>query len=231
MVEAIQAGDTFVDVGANAGMITLMAARCVGPGGRVFAFEPNPVAMAHLQVAIQANHLAWVPPVDVGLSDSPAQLTLRVSTGRDSGCGTFGTVLPLKGMASVEQHPAFTARGNDVLFGVVSAPLMIIVDVEGLEQRVINGLAKTIREFRPLIITEALEEFLARAGSTVSSLSDAMANLGYEPFRMELSGLLRSRKLRLRPIRLSEEDPPENVVWLHPGSLHQERLQPWMWIP
>src|SRR5213083_889189 len=38
----LAAGDSFVDVGANVGMFTLMAARRVGTDGRVEAFEPNP---------------------------------------------------------------------------------------------------------------------------------------------------------------------------------------------
>jgi len=224
----VQPGDTFIDVGANSGMITLMAARRVGPSGRVLAFEPNPLAMTRLLSSISTNSLFWVTPFALGLSDSSATLTLRIPPGRDSTCGTFGHLSGEEGRPSIEEHTAPVARGDDALCGLVSAPIAIKIDVEGFEEKVVRGLEDTIRQFRPLIITEVLGENLARAGSSVRNLFDAMNRLCYEPFRMELSTLLRSRKLRLRPIRLSDEDPPENVVWLHPGSTHYERLQPWL---
>ena len=40
----IRPGDTFVDVGGNIGMITLLGSRLVGERGRVHTFEPNPDA-------------------------------------------------------------------------------------------------------------------------------------------------------------------------------------------
>ena len=225
---SVQPGDTFVDVGANAGMITLLAARLVGPEGRVVAFEPNPLAMARLRSSIAANNLLWVTPFEMGLSDAPGRLTLRVPSGWDSTCGTFGHVAPADGPIGIQEHKASVARGDDILFEIVSAPLAVKIDVEGFEQKVVNGLEATISQFSPLIITEVLAENLTRAGSTVKPLFDTMARLGYFPFGIELSVLLRSRKLHLRPVRPVHEDPPENVVWLHPGSAHYERLQPWI---
>jgi len=38
----LERGDVFVDLGANIGFFTLLAARIVGPEGKVFAFEPTP---------------------------------------------------------------------------------------------------------------------------------------------------------------------------------------------
>src|SRR6266487_3972549 len=40
--ELLRPGMTFCDVGANLGVFALYAARLVGPGGQVFAFEPIP---------------------------------------------------------------------------------------------------------------------------------------------------------------------------------------------
>src|SRR5262249_6754035 len=38
---ALRPGDTFLDLGANMGYYTMLAASRVGPGGRVIAFEPR----------------------------------------------------------------------------------------------------------------------------------------------------------------------------------------------
>ncbi|MBI3441273.1 MAG: FkbM family methyltransferase, partial [Proteobacteria bacterium] len=47
--KTLKAGDTFVDVGANAGVYALTAAALVGDQGRVVAIEPNPSVLERLQ--------------------------------------------------------------------------------------------------------------------------------------------------------------------------------------
>jgi precorrin-6B methylase 2 len=42
MIQILKPGDRFVDIGANIGMLSILAARLVGPSGRVESFEPNP---------------------------------------------------------------------------------------------------------------------------------------------------------------------------------------------
>ena len=42
------AGDTVIDIGANVGLFAILAARIVGPQGRVFAFEPASATFARL---------------------------------------------------------------------------------------------------------------------------------------------------------------------------------------
>ena len=44
----LRPGDVFIDVGANIGLWTLVAATSVGPSGRVFSFEPNPTTFDRL---------------------------------------------------------------------------------------------------------------------------------------------------------------------------------------
>jgi FkbM family methyltransferase len=48
-------GDVFIDVGANIGLWTLVAASSVGPCGRVFSFEPNPATFDKLAENIRLN--------------------------------------------------------------------------------------------------------------------------------------------------------------------------------
>ena len=50
-------GMTFVDVGANIGYYTLLAARAVGEGGAVYAFEPNAAVRSLLEGNLRLNGL------------------------------------------------------------------------------------------------------------------------------------------------------------------------------
>jgi len=48
-------GGVFVDIGANTGYFTILAALRVGPRGHVVAFEPNPVVARRLKDQVQEN--------------------------------------------------------------------------------------------------------------------------------------------------------------------------------
>src|ERR1041384_4654307 len=51
----LRSRDVFVDVGANIGLFTLIAARLVGPQGQVGSFEPTPETFARLKDNVQTN--------------------------------------------------------------------------------------------------------------------------------------------------------------------------------
>ena len=56
---------TVMDLGANIGQYTLVAARRVGPQGRVHAFEPTPHLAEHVRRNLELNGLdnsASTPP-------------------------------------------------------------------------------------------------------------------------------------------------------------------------
>ncbi len=50
--EVLKPGDTFYDVGSNAGYYVLVAARSVGPLGKVIAFEPVPFNFEFRQTSV-----------------------------------------------------------------------------------------------------------------------------------------------------------------------------------
>ena len=65
----VRPGATIFDVGAHAGYYTLTFARLVGPAGRVFAFEPNPVNLANLRRHLLVNGITNVVVIEGAVSD------------------------------------------------------------------------------------------------------------------------------------------------------------------
>src|SRR5262245_2134996 len=66
---ALAPGMTFLDLGANVGYFTCLAARKVGPAGRVWAFEPDPRNFRLLVRSVKANGLSNVTAVRAAASD------------------------------------------------------------------------------------------------------------------------------------------------------------------
>lgn len=69
-------GSTVVDVGANVGLYTVIAASRVGEEGKVIAIEPHPESYRYLQKTIEANRLSRVKTFNVALGDRRKKIDL-----------------------------------------------------------------------------------------------------------------------------------------------------------
>ncbi len=69
-------GSIVVDVGANIGLYTVIAASCVGKNGKVIAIEPHPESYRYLQKTIEANGLSGVKSFNVALGDRQKTISL-----------------------------------------------------------------------------------------------------------------------------------------------------------
>gem|GEM_PF-695136 len=219
----LRSGDTLVDVGANIGMITLLAARLVGSNGRVFAFEPNQTAVTRLREVIAENQLENVTIHSVGLSDEVGDRTLTVFD-RHSGSGTLAPISWEHDGHVTDRQVVPVARGDDLLPSRLEHPVVIKVDVEGYECRVIRGLERTIRCFRPMVLTEALPGFLARAGSSLEELYSLMTQFGYCGYSLQTRRRRFRHVLDLRP-RPEVSAGADNIVWVHPNAPRRHVLQ------
>jgi FkbM family methyltransferase len=77
--QSISVGDTVVDIGANIGCFTILAARAVGPTGRVIAVEPASETFSQLRRNIELNQLTNVTLVQAAVSGEPGKVTLTAS--------------------------------------------------------------------------------------------------------------------------------------------------------
>ena len=69
-------GKTVLDIGAHRGIYSYWMSKAVGPQGSVFAFEPQPECVAHLEKVKTEFQLANLEIVPQGLSENPGTLPL-----------------------------------------------------------------------------------------------------------------------------------------------------------
>jgi len=144
----------FVDVGANQGLFTLVAA-ARNPKVRIYAFEPNPNVNALLVDNVAVND--WTDRVTVScqaVSDRPGMVEFRVPESPYAAVGAIVAVSRSR-TGTVIEVPA--VRLDDLL-GDEEVDV-VKIDVEGAESLVIQGAEQTLRRTRAAVILEVLEPY------------------------------------------------------------------------
>jgi FkbM family methyltransferase len=138
-------GGVFVDIGANIGNHSIYVGRYLSPR-EIIVFEPNPPAIALLQINIILNGLQQVTDMrhlGLGVSDAPGNAQIWTAAGN-----LGGTRLVTDGQAGGLP----LVRGDDVLAG--RRVDFIKIDIEGMELQALAGLAATIATCRPVMFIE-----------------------------------------------------------------------------
>jgi FkbM family methyltransferase len=144
----LRPGMVFVDVGANNGFFSLLAAHYVGAGGRVFAFEPNPPVFAALKHHVAINQLAdRIALFDVALSDTATDAARLHVWAEHSGFSSLD-LAAAPGAQHLAGGTSVTIRTEvfDDWFarqGLASIDLLKM-DVEGFEGQVVAGMTRTL---------------------------------------------------------------------------------------
>ncbi|WJW75199.1 FkbM family methyltransferase [Thiohalobacter sp. IOR34] len=142
-------GQTFLDVGANKGDFSVLAASLVGPEGRVLAFEPEPENCTWFEKSMALNDFGHVRLHPVALADSDGTATLHL--GQKSG---WHSLVP--GREVTADSITVETRTLDSLLTdpETRAPDMIKIDVEGAEQQVLEGARQTLRHSHPILLID-----------------------------------------------------------------------------
>lgn len=126
-------GSTVVDIGANIGIYSLLAAMRIGASGRVFAVEPNPLLQARLRTNLALNGFGGrVEVVGAAVSDRSGHCELSVHQGN---LGEASIVKTVTGAETVRVE-CCTLRELLEQHHVTRID-MLKIDVEGAEDRVL----------------------------------------------------------------------------------------------
>jgi len=139
----LKPGEVFVDVGANIGFFTLMACKIVGPKGKVFAFEPNPVIYDMMDTSVFANSFGKrCVTRNIGIFNKEGNLDLTWDDANHGGgrLVTHDQTHIEKNMATVKLK-----KLDDILSRNEKPVSVIKIDTEGCEPYVLEGAEKTLK--------------------------------------------------------------------------------------
>ncbi len=148
LADQLPDGGVFVDIGANTGILSLVAAARVGPGGRVFSFEPNPSVLDELRRHVAINGFEdRIQTFGLALSDAAGVAELHVS---DASTGLSSLVVDTAPCAdtlraSGRSVTVRTGRFDDWITDAgVDRVDLVKIDVEGAEDDVLDGMRESL---------------------------------------------------------------------------------------
>jgi len=174
--ETVKPGMVVVDIGAHVGYYTLLAAKRVGPTGKVYAFEPEQDNHTLLLKNIAMNGYDNVVATQMAVSDRMGSSTLYL-TDLDSGRHSmYHQGLPERGSAPVETTTldSFLASEKWPHINLVK------IDVEGAEAAVLDGMAHLMGEYADLkLIIEFNPALLQGGGVAPLEFLERLASPGW----------------------------------------------------
>jgi len=194
-----------IEVGANEGYHTIFAAMCVGPTGRIVAYEPGPNQRARLEENVCRNSLKGRIEIRAAaLADKVGEATFRIPADNEwnQGTGAFEQVYD-----SMERTRSISVKVSTLDQDVGSEDCSLLkMDVQGAEAMVLRGGFQLLKRCLPIVYFEATP-----GDPHVKESMELLQGLGYRVRRV-------TRHWRSPYHRL---EPPESAGGLNCLALYE----------
>ena len=186
ITKLIKPGMKIINIGANIGYFTILLANLVGPSGKVFSFEPHPENFEFLRKNLEINNCTNVESIMKAISNKNEKTTLLHST--SSAWHSLGT----KEGPGFKRIPVETITIDDFLKDLDIEIDFVIMDAEGSETNIIQGMTKTLQKNPHLeIIAEYNPATLEFVDSSGMDLITIIKKIGFSIYLIEKNGELK----------------------------------------
>jgi FkbM family methyltransferase len=168
------AGATLLDIGANIGYFSLLAA--VTAGARAVAFEPQrPIAQLLARSAAHNGVADRVRVEPLALSSAAATLRMTLCPGNTGHARLAGA-----GDSEAGPDPVQVVALDEWLKGNPVGPVSVCkIDTEGAELDVLRGMVQLLDRDGPAVVVEVIDGHLARFGASGQGVLGLLRGLGY----------------------------------------------------
>jgi FkbM family methyltransferase len=180
--ERLRPGDTFFDIGAHYGWMSLHASRQVGAQGKVIAFEPSPPLVKFLELNKKVNGFSQLQIVPKAVADSVGrEVPFYLKDDGDSFLNSLVHRLdqsPANPSSTKSPIPIETITLDAFCEETQFIPAAIKIDVEGAELLVLQGANALLRHHRPLLMLAVHPTWLPN-GQKADEIFELLRSLGY----------------------------------------------------
>lgn len=201
-----------IDIGANIGYYTLLAAKLVGNKGRIFAFEPEPANYALLVKNIKINEFKNITALQKAVSNKTGKVKFFLDKAEPGAHSLY------KVRESAAESIEVDCISLDDFFKDNEGSVDFIkIDVEGAEVTVLLGMTKLIERNKNLkILTEFWPPGLIGSGFSPREYWDKLVEAGFK-----FIYLVHEEKHGLGPAEFdSVMEFCKNTFFRHPTSVN-----------
>ncbi|MFB6185900.1 MAG: FkbM family methyltransferase [Halobacteriaceae archaeon] len=177
-------GDTVIDVGANIGYYTLMAASEVGRHGEVYSFEPIDDNFSRLERNASINGFDNTNLFNYGLSKDAGKQEMYLPKGRPEEATlneeTWSELTHNKTEQKSTQVVKLENFDNSEVRAAIGDISLVKIDVEGAEFDVLQSMEQTLKENNtPILVTVHIPQ-LQKMGVPVKKFINYLSDLNYD---------------------------------------------------
>ncbi len=186
--ENLKPGYTMVDIGANLGFYSMLAASLVGNAGRVFSFEPFAHNVDLIRASARENGFDNVKVINCAVSDKIGSAKLYLSPYYSSEHSLFDYHYSTGSDSTENTVDVKTVTIDQYLESEVGDLRVdfIKMDIEGSEGKAISGMEKTITENKNVsLLTEFWPNAIANSGVEPKEYLERLTGFGFELFHID----------------------------------------------
>lgn len=161
----IEPGMTVIDVGANCGVHSALAAKHAGPGGAVIAVEAVPANVELLTRTIERNEISEIATIVAKAASNSTDPVRIYLDGENSGTHSVGN----RSSTFVD----VPATPIDLLVSKTDVQRVDVlkIDVEGFEEQVLEGARTTLTVYNPIVFAEFDRDMITAAGGSPEAVA------------------------------------------------------------
>jgi FkbM family methyltransferase len=178
--ELIDPSRDAIDVGANIGFFSVLLAKSLNPGRRLLSIEPTTGAMERLKSNIERNRVADRVVLFHGVvSNTDGEASIHVIDGKEEYASLGAIVHPSAKGLSVSRRPVPCSTLDSLVERFELDPGFVKIDVEGFEGAAFEGAKRTLRDHRPIVLSELDDALLGQNGSSAEAVLALFETAGY----------------------------------------------------
>jgi FkbM family methyltransferase len=187
----LKTGDTFIDIGGNIGLFSIVASSVVGKTGKVYTFEPAPFHCETIKKNIQLNNFSNIRLFETALGSESGYIELVLPQGGNQGSLSIASSTVedsvVKATVPISKLDNIVHENNLELDNLS----LIKMDIEGAEMMALSGMTDLLKKF-PSVLIEFNQSALSRLGSDTKTLYNWFVERSYRGWIINQDGRLES---------------------------------------
>lgn len=180
VLAAIDPKKDAINIGANIGLFANLIASVINCDRKILAIEPTPNAFKLLKFNLEQNGNIEKTILFNGVAtDHKSNVKINIIEGKEEYSSIGKIVMQFD---KIEKYTSIIVKGEtlDNLVDINNLnPGIVFMDVEGAEFSVLKGSINTLKKFKPIIISEIVDDFLKEQNSSAKQIIELLIETGY----------------------------------------------------